>query len=287
MTYKSVLGLIGLAGLVVACTPSTEGTDTPTAINASSLEHLNTLVTEASGTDQPLGGLELRLVDAPLDVDAVNVTICGVKVKARVAGEEEKVEENEAESERDGQENEHVDEDENHDEDKSGSSWIKLGDECVSVDLLSLQDGVFESLGLAALPPGDYGQLRLRVSESSVTVGGVEHELKVPSGAQSGLKIVGGFTLEDGAITTLTLDFDAERSVHKRGDGDYLMRPVIFLADSERHQAQARMAEHRMQREAPEDAPTMERPERENTREDMRQDLGTERRGTRPESTNN
>jgi hypothetical protein len=44
---------------------------------------------------------------------------------------------------------------------------------------------------------------------------------------QSGLKLNHEFTIEGGQIYEITLDFDAARSVHLTGNGQYMLRPVI------------------------------------------------------------
>jgi hypothetical protein len=67
--------------------------------------------------------------------------------------------------------------------------------------------------------------------DASIVVDGVEQELILPSGTESGLKIVGGFTLRDGVATTITLDFDAGRSIHYAPGTGFMMRPVIDLID--------------------------------------------------------
>jgi hypothetical protein len=53
-------------------------------------------------------------------------------------------------------------------------------------------------------------------------------ELKVPSGLQTGIKIVGGFTVTAGQTTDIILDFDALKSIVKAGaSGQWLLKPVI------------------------------------------------------------
>jgi hypothetical protein len=41
--------------------------------------------------------------------------------------------------------------------------------------------------------------------------------------------VVGGFEIDDDHVTTLTLDFDADASLNKLGNGDWLMRPVVVI----------------------------------------------------------
>lgn len=117
-------------------------------------------------------------------------------------------------------------------------AWLAVSEQCQTLDLLTLRDGVTEAVGVAALPPGYYGQIRLLIADASVVVGGVEHPLTIPSGSESGVKINGGFALFDGEATTLTLDFDAGQSVHfDAGTESYFMRPVISLLDVADHAA--------------------------------------------------
>ena len=65
-------------------------------------------------------------------------------------------------------------------------------------DLLTLQNGVTALLGSNAIPVGDYAQLRLVVDSAKVSLvdgatfadGSSSRTLKVPSGAESGIKVV-------------------------------------------------------------------------------------------------
>ncbi len=49
--------------------------------------------------------------------------------------------------------------------------------------------------------------------------------LKIPS---QEIKVLGGFEVLEGGTTTLTLDFDAAQSLKKRGNGEWLLQPVIL-----------------------------------------------------------
>ena len=54
------------------------------------------------------------------------------------------------------------------------------------------------------------------------------HEMKVPSGYESGIKLVRTFTITEGDITELILDFDAAKSIVKAGNsGKYILKPTI------------------------------------------------------------
>jgi hypothetical protein len=105
------------------------------------------------------------------------------------------------------------------------------------IDLLSLQNGVLVDLGQATVPAGNYTQMRLvLVSNKSVPMsntvkptGGSEIELDTPSAAQSGLKLINGFTIEPNKTTYIVLDFDACKSIVKRGNGLHGLKPVIQM----------------------------------------------------------
>lgn len=105
------------------------------------------------------------------------------------------------------------------------------------IDLLSLQNGVLVDLGQTTLLAGNYTQMRLVLASNrsvpmSNTVkptGESEVELDTPSAAQSGLKLINGFKIEPNKTTYLVLDFDACRSIVKRGNGTYGLKPVIQM----------------------------------------------------------
>jgi hypothetical protein len=73
-----------------------------------------------------------------------------------------------------------------------------------------------------------------------VLTGGEECELRVPSGAESGLKLNRGFSLPADGSVALTIDFDLRKSIHappgQRGMAEactqgYLMRPTLRIVD--------------------------------------------------------
>jgi hypothetical protein len=58
-------------------------------------------------------------------------------------------------------------------------------------------------------------------------------ELKVPSGFQTGIKIVKGFDINDNQTTELILDFDAARSIVKAGSsGKWLLKPTVKVLET-------------------------------------------------------
>lgn len=118
------------------------------------------------------------------------------------------------------------------------------------INLLPLQDGRAAVLvGDVELPAGRYQWIRLivdnelNVSDSSIRIDGNECELRIPSGSESGLKLIRGFTLPADGTLALTVDFDLRKSIlappGQKGSGvdctqGYLMKPVLRLVqDSE------------------------------------------------------
>jgi len=103
------------------------------------------------------------------------------------------------------------------------------------INLLDLTNGVLETLGETPLAPGHYTQLRLMLdpntgmgfANSVVPTGGVETALATPSAVQSGIKLIHEFDVAPGQRVDLVLDFDACRSVVRRGNGTFGLKPVI------------------------------------------------------------
>lgn len=113
------------------------------------------------------------------------------------------------------------------------------------IDLLALT-GTDSELLLdgVRVPSGRYEWVRLMVdaNEDGVTDSyidledGSRHELEVPSGDQSGLKLNTGFRVPAGGSASFTLDFDLRKSVHEPMDaGDsYKLRPTLRIVDNSR-----------------------------------------------------
>jgi hypothetical protein len=57
------------------------------------------------------------------------------------------------------------------------------------------------------------------------------HELTIPSGAETGLKLVQGFDVAVGGSTSLTIDFDLRKSIVNTGT-KYFLRPALRLVDN-------------------------------------------------------
>lgn len=99
------------------------------------------------------------------------------------------------------------------------------------VDLLTLQ-GSRELLATADVEPGEYEFIRVELNEagSSVVDAATNEQLplKIPS---TEIKVLGGFNVAPNRSTTVLLDFDADESLIQQGNGRWLLKPVILLAD--------------------------------------------------------
>lgn len=104
------------------------------------------------------------------------------------------------------------------------------------INLLELTNGVISSLGETPLPAGHYTQLRLvldrntgSTTANSIVLAGTTTEIPLftPSAAQSGIKLINAFDVVANQRTDLLLDFDACKSVVRRGNGSYGLKPVI------------------------------------------------------------
>ena len=130
-------------------------------------------------------------------------------------------------------------------EDEDGGGWVDLGLPLGQnpIDLLSLPGSGLE-IANGELAVGTYGNIRIfyedpasinlfnnvSVGPSDFLVADNPHDLRIPSGAQTGIKIpTAGFEV-NGTGATLTIEFDAALSVQTvtaTGNGVLMMSPVL------------------------------------------------------------
>jgi len=165
-------------------------------------------ISVSCNNDESTGTLSIKLTDAPFRADLVeeaNVTIN--KVEARQSGE--------------------------HD----GSPYVILTEDEISFNLLDLTNGITANIVDIDVPAGSYNLFRLYVKEASIKLkDGRTFNMKVPSGASSGLKVFvkPEIVVSGGLTSELLLDFDVSRSFVPNGDisspdfnGDFNFKPVI------------------------------------------------------------
>ncbi len=126
---------------------------------------------------------------------------------------------------------------ENSPDDSSGLPVIVRFATPQVIDVMKLQFKA-ELLGEAVIPAGSYTQLRLILADNPngnqapvnyltlKTATTVKLPLTTPSAQQSGLKILGPFTVMPNQVTAMMIDFDPNTAIVVRGNGDYNLKPT-------------------------------------------------------------
>lgn len=139
--------------------------------------------------------LKVRLTDAPINADSVNVDIQQVRVNFR----------------------------------QDSTGWVDLNTNAGIYDLLGLQNGVDTLLATGTIPSNSVREIRFVLgSANTIVVNGVSYPLTIPSGSESGLKLKINKTL-NGPIDSILIDFDAAMSIHQTGQGNYMLKPVLKI----------------------------------------------------------
>src|SRR5512133_914171 len=95
-------------------------------------------------------------------------------------------------------------------------------------NLLDFVNGKDTLLVDGNVPSGRLSQVRLILGDNNtIKVGNDVFEMKTPSAQQSGLKLNVHADLYDGVAYQYTIDFDAEKSIVKTGNGKYILKPVL------------------------------------------------------------
>ena len=105
------------------------------------------------------------------------------------------------------------------------TGWYTVIGEEQTFDLIQLKN-VKETLGNKTLPVGRYTQLRFNIDDALVTIDGIEYELTIPSRT---IQLICPFPVNKNETTTLTIDFDVEKSVFSTGSDKYMMNPTIKI----------------------------------------------------------
>lgn len=110
------------------------------------------------------------------------------------------------------------------------TSWTSInGFSPQPYDLIQLTNGNQAFLGELSFPEGELGQVRLVLGDDNFLIeDGKREELKVPSGSQSGYKVLVNERVEADFTYTVIIDFDAARSVVATGkESKYILKPVL------------------------------------------------------------
>ena len=95
-------------------------------------------------------------------------------------------------------------------------------------NLLDFANGVDTLIASAILPTSTVSQVRLILgTNNSVVENGITYPLNTPSAQESGLKLQVHSVLQAGITYYMLIDFDANQSIVKTGNGQYQLKPVI------------------------------------------------------------
>jgi hypothetical protein len=113
----------------------------------------------------------------------------------------------------------------------ASEGWITLSSTPRTYDLIQLRDENMQVvLADTQLKEGTYEQARLDISEVVIVDASGSHEAKLPSGE---LKIVGDFDVKANQTESIKFDFIADESLHKTGNGTYILAPVVQVETRE------------------------------------------------------
>jgi hypothetical protein len=116
-----------------------------------------------------------------------------------------------------------------------------------TMDLMQEQNGNAASLlSGESVPAGNYDWIRLMlnvaadgtVANSYIMINGAQYPLLIPSGAETGLKLVQGFTMTANQVANFTIDFMLQQSITappgqaSGGTQDYILKPALRLIDN-------------------------------------------------------
>lgn len=195
MKFRNLLIAIALGTLLSACGGSNGGPGTGTL----NLEITDSPVDEADKVVVVFTGVEIK----PVDGDVITIVYCDLAVDD-----------------------------------------VSL---CKDIDLMLLQGGATtDLLNDEVLPAGEYAWIRLKVytdataldaSYIQITTDNLTgtYNLSIPSGNETGLKLVSGFTIAQGSVKRLVIDFDLRKSVLAPPGINplYVLKPTLRIVDQQ------------------------------------------------------
>lgn len=135
---------------------------------------------------------EVRLTDAPGDFTEVNIEIERIEVQ------------------------------------NSSNGWVNLDTRAGIYNLLDFSNGIDTTIASGKLPSGRINQIRFVLgNNNSVKVDGQTYALNIPSGSESGLKLLVDQTLLPDITYSILIDFDAAKSIVLTGNNNYKLKPVL------------------------------------------------------------
>lgn len=152
-----------------------------------------------SGTTSGVGRLEVSLVDAPMQADEINVSISSIQVHSE----------------------------------ENGWVTLKTYDPALTANLLDFRnEGSKLLLANEPLQAGHYTMIRLMLSSAQIVIGGQAYDVDLTNVAQTGVKCNRAFTVGDGELVALMLDFNASKSFvnNPPGSSNYKLHPVMTMS---------------------------------------------------------
>jgi len=122
-----------------------------------------------------------------------------------------------------------------HSED--GSPIVKNfegGKEINLLDTSSKISPILTEMNQEELPSGRYEWIRLKIiaDRCFVRINNEVFPMKIPSGEQSGLKLVRGFFVHGIGRSDFTIDFNVRKGMTRKSDGTYILKPALKLIDN-------------------------------------------------------
>ena len=178
------------------------------------------------GTSAATGSVNLQVTDAPFPVDLISeatVTITKVEVLRASAtqpsgdlpesDESEPADDSSAPASQPSDSSTDSGTGDSSAQTQDQSDWVTIFEGSKTFNLLDLRNGRTDLLADVTVPAGQYTQMRLIVTEGSITLkDGRTFNLKVPSGAESGIKLHFTFTVSDSETKPLLLDVNLARA---------------------------------------------------------------------------
>ena len=196
----NIIAAIALGALLTSC-----GTDTSSGDGNPNGGPSTPVSTSSSGGSGNLAGFSLRLTDAPID-DMTEVVIRVLEIELK----------------------------------RTAGGWLKYTLATpVTIDLLSAQGtSTAELLNNVQADSEEYKEVRLIVDGTPMAnyvrlvSDGSMHNLDIPSGSTSGIKVKDNFSVSNSGETTIVIDFDLRQSLRQNGGpNNYSLDPVTRMVD--------------------------------------------------------
>lgn len=143
--------------------------------------------------------VQFRLVDAPTNADEINVAITRLDVN----------------------------------ESTTGWTTVVEYETPMVVNLLDYRvGGASKLLSDSPLPPGHYTMIRMFLESAQIVIDGVPYDVDLGNVEQTGIKCNGPFTVGEGELMVVMLDFNTDRSFvnNPKGSDNYKLHPVMTMS---------------------------------------------------------